>query len=149
MSSMWRIGVGSPVMVGVQRSRNARRTSAIGIAHCGAWVCLNLVSMRCFNAGWRGIAFTECGNTCTALRTADTSLRTRPTAEPSSIPKAALAVPDLRRPVHSPGFVPLLHAPTVEPEDPFFRTVRTCLTQYLRHDVRALAGLESFASFRS
>src|SRR5215471_3001067 len=56
MSSMRGIGTGSPVMAGVQRLRNAWRTSAIGSAHCGSRVCASFVSISCFKAGLRGIA---------------------------------------------------------------------------------------------
>src|SRR5215471_9404912 len=57
MSSMRGIGTGSPVMAGVQRLRNAWRTSAIGSAHCGSRECASLVAISCFNAALRGIAW--------------------------------------------------------------------------------------------
>ncbi len=49
-SSTRGIETGSPVMAGVQRLRNASRTSAIGNSHCGARACASLVSMSVFNA---------------------------------------------------------------------------------------------------
>src|SRR5260221_2870375 len=54
-SSMRRIETGSPVMAGVQRLRNARRTSAIGSAHCGASVCASFASINCFSAALSAI----------------------------------------------------------------------------------------------
>ena len=48
---------GSPVMAGVQRLRNAWRTSAIGSSHCGRCACASLVAMSSFNAALSAIEF--------------------------------------------------------------------------------------------